>query len=112
MPHTSHLPQRIPQAVGGQLLAADPSRSIPAPGYDSPATRGLRRLHLAGSRQQTAVTAGAMAPVKDDEPFQERGIEDFNIDPLSLSGEDNERVLDLIDDNNTLSQEASFGLPP
>lgn len=39
--------------------------------------------------------------------FKERTFTDFNIDPLSLDAEGNDKVLDLIEENNTLSHEVN-----
>lgn len=39
--------------------------------------------------------------------FKERTFADFSIDPLSLDAEGNDKVLDLIEENNTLTHEAS-----
>lgn len=43
--------------------------------------------------------------------FKERTFADFDIDPLSLDAEGNDKVLDLIEENNTLSHEVSFPCP-
>lgn len=39
--------------------------------------------------------------------FKERTFADFDIDPLSLDAEGNEKVLDLIEENNTLTHAVS-----
>ena len=37
--------------------------------------------------------------------FKDRTFTDFDIDPLTLDAEGNEKVLDLIEENNTLTHE-------
>ena len=40
--------------------------------------------------------------------FKDRTFTDFDIDPLTLDAEGNDKVLDLIEENNTLTHEVIF----
>ena len=46
-----------------------------------------------------------MVTVGSGNSFKDRTFTDFDIDPLTLDAEGNEKVLDLIEENNTLTHE-------
>lgn len=56
--------------------------------------------------------AGSGGGGSGGDSFKERTFADFNIDPLSLDAEGNDKVLDLIEENNTLTHEVSLPDPP
>jgi hypothetical protein len=50
----------------------------------------------------------AMVTAGGGNSFKDRTFTDFDIDPLTLDAEGNDKVLDLIEENNTLTHEVSF----
>jgi hypothetical protein len=55
--------------------------------------------------QQGAEGGAAMVTAAGGNSFKDRTFTDFDIDPLTLDAEGNEKVLDLIEENNTLTHE-------
>jgi hypothetical protein len=53
-----------------------------------------------------------MAAAGGANSYKERTFADFDIDPLTLDAEGNDKVLDLIEENNTLTHEVQSGVWP